>query len=171
MSRPLRIQYPGAWYHVMNRGRRREVIFPAKEIIMNPIDIIISGEYPKIRISGKISPPIQGVKIWILREHTAKLPGHYHIGAKPAFTDQNGEWQQFTNLWRGGSFRIYAIMASGNAERLLEYYRESFDHARKIYRETVDENAASFPDWPFLKSLPTGCIAKDQSIVLENNAA
>ncbi len=27
MSRPLRIEYPGAWYHVMNRGRRREAIF------------------------------------------------------------------------------------------------------------------------------------------------
>lgn len=29
MSRPLRIEYPGAWYHVMNRGRRRERIFSA----------------------------------------------------------------------------------------------------------------------------------------------
>ncbi|MBU1056538.1 MAG: transposase [Proteobacteria bacterium] len=27
MSRPLRIEYPGAWYHVMNRGRRFENIF------------------------------------------------------------------------------------------------------------------------------------------------
>ena len=27
MSRPLRIEYEGAWYHVMNRGRAREVIF------------------------------------------------------------------------------------------------------------------------------------------------
>ena len=27
MSRPLRIQYPDAWYHVMNRGRRGESIF------------------------------------------------------------------------------------------------------------------------------------------------
>lgn len=27
MSRPLRIEYPGAWYHVMNRGRRREDVF------------------------------------------------------------------------------------------------------------------------------------------------
>lgn len=27
MSRPLRIEFPGAWYHVMNRGRRRENIF------------------------------------------------------------------------------------------------------------------------------------------------
>lgn len=27
MARPLRIEYPGAWYHVMNRGRRKEKIF------------------------------------------------------------------------------------------------------------------------------------------------
>ena len=27
MARPLRIEYPGAWYHVMNRGRRAEYIF------------------------------------------------------------------------------------------------------------------------------------------------
>ncbi len=27
MSRPLRIEFSGAWYHVMNRGRRRENIF------------------------------------------------------------------------------------------------------------------------------------------------
>ncbi len=27
MARSLRIEYPGAWYHVMNRGRRREDIF------------------------------------------------------------------------------------------------------------------------------------------------
>ena len=27
MSRPLRIEYPNAWYHIMNRGRRAEKIF------------------------------------------------------------------------------------------------------------------------------------------------
>ena len=27
MARALRIQYPGAYYHVMNRGNRREDIF------------------------------------------------------------------------------------------------------------------------------------------------
>lgn len=30
MSRPLRIQYPDAWYHVMNRGRRGEKVFEGK---------------------------------------------------------------------------------------------------------------------------------------------
>jgi len=27
MSRPLRIEYPDAWYHVLNRGRQGEAIF------------------------------------------------------------------------------------------------------------------------------------------------
>ncbi|MEF8794151.1 transposase [Thiohalorhabdus sp.] len=30
MSRPLRIEYEGAWYHVMNRGRGRQAIFPGE---------------------------------------------------------------------------------------------------------------------------------------------
>ncbi len=30
MSRPLRIAYPNAWNHVMNRGRRAEKIFSDK---------------------------------------------------------------------------------------------------------------------------------------------
>ena len=33
MTRPLRIQYPDAWYHVMNRGRHGESIYDnAKKI-------------------------------------------------------------------------------------------------------------------------------------------
>ncbi len=31
MARKLRIQYPGALYHVMNRGDRREVIFESEQ--------------------------------------------------------------------------------------------------------------------------------------------
>lgn len=27
MARPLRIQYPGAWYHIMNRGTSHQKIF------------------------------------------------------------------------------------------------------------------------------------------------
>ena len=31
MTRPLRIEYKDEWYHVMNRGRRGEVIFKGKD--------------------------------------------------------------------------------------------------------------------------------------------
>jgi hypothetical protein len=40
MSRPLRIQYPGAWYHVMNRGRRGEAIFSEARDYTAFIDLI-----------------------------------------------------------------------------------------------------------------------------------
>ena len=41
MSRPLRIEYPGAWYHVMNRGRRSEVIFSDKKDYSRFLDLLI----------------------------------------------------------------------------------------------------------------------------------
>jgi len=40
MSRPLRIQYPNARYHVMNRGRRGEFIFRKKEDHFAFIDLL-----------------------------------------------------------------------------------------------------------------------------------
>ena len=40
MSRPLRIQYPDAWYHVMNRGRCGENIFTKKEDYVSFIDLL-----------------------------------------------------------------------------------------------------------------------------------
>jgi len=41
MSRPLRIEYPGAWYHVMNRGRRSESIFLDKHDYLMFVDLLI----------------------------------------------------------------------------------------------------------------------------------
>ncbi len=41
MSRPLRIEFPGAWYHVMNRGRRSEAIFSEKEDYSEFLDLLI----------------------------------------------------------------------------------------------------------------------------------
>ena len=40
MSRPLRIQYPDAWYHVMNRARRGQDLFPVKEDMGTFLDLL-----------------------------------------------------------------------------------------------------------------------------------
>ncbi len=40
MSRPLRIQYPNAWYHVMNRGRRGEVVFLEEKDCLEFINLL-----------------------------------------------------------------------------------------------------------------------------------
>lgn len=40
MARPLRIQFPDAWYHVMNRGKRGEHIFTDKGDYLGFIDLL-----------------------------------------------------------------------------------------------------------------------------------
>ena len=53
MSRPLRIEYPGAWYHVMNRGRRAEEIFTERNDYCLFLDLLQeSSELWNIKISA-----------------------------------------------------------------------------------------------------------------------
>lgn len=63
MSRPLRIQYPEAWYHVMNRGRRGESVFLDKrdysvfvELLQEVVDMY------KVRVAAY-----------------CLIPNHYHL--------------------------------------------------------------------------------------------
>ena len=53
MTRPLRIQYPDAWYHVMNRGRNRAQIFSSREDYIAFIELLkdASSLY-KVRIAA-----------------------------------------------------------------------------------------------------------------------
>ena len=53
MARPLRIEYPNAWYHVMNRGRRGEHIFEAKDDYERFINILNEAiELFSLRVSA-----------------------------------------------------------------------------------------------------------------------
>ena len=63
MSRPLRIEYPGAWYHVMNRGRRGEDIYIARNDYRLFIEILQeTAELFKIKIAAY-----------------CLMPNHYHL--------------------------------------------------------------------------------------------
>ena len=47
MARPLRLERAGAWYHVINRGNRRQTVFENDEDCMfdyTSIDVKIDGE-------------------------------------------------------------------------------------------------------------------------------
>ncbi|MDY6857530.1 MAG: transposase, partial [Thermodesulfobacteriota bacterium] len=53
MARPLRIEYPGAWYHVMNRGRRAEKIFHDRNDYQSFVELLEeSSEMWNIRIAA-----------------------------------------------------------------------------------------------------------------------
>ena len=63
MSRPLRIEYPDAWYHVMNRGRRAENIFLDKRDYNIFLELLLeSSEIWNVRIGAY-----------------CLLPTHYHV--------------------------------------------------------------------------------------------
>ena len=53
MSRPLRIQYPNAWYHIMNRGRSRTKIFNTPEDYLAFIELLKEASFLwKVKIAA-----------------------------------------------------------------------------------------------------------------------
>lgn len=63
MSRPLRIEYPGAWYHVMNHGRRGERIFQDNRDFKRFVDLLK-----------------ESTELWNLRVSAyCLMPNHYHL--------------------------------------------------------------------------------------------
>src|SRR5437667_82852 len=71
MSRPLRIEYEGAWYHVMNRGIARQEIYRTAE-----------HRYMFLGLLNEIS-----VKYFIEIHAYCLMDNHYHLLIRTPFTN------------------------------------------------------------------------------------
>jgi REP element-mobilizing transposase RayT len=123
MSRPLRIEYPGAWYHVMNRGRRKEEIFTERNDYRLFIELL------------KESAELFNIKIATY----CLMPNHYHLllhtpdGNLSAFMRQiNGIYTQRFNrahkydgqLFRG-RYKSILIEVESYLLELLRYIHKN----------------------------------------------
>lgn len=119
MSRPLRIQYPGAWYHVMNRGNARQEVFLSQKDYETFLNLL--GE---------------SVELWKIRIHAfSLLPNHYHLlietplgNLSRAMRHIDGVYtQRFNRTWKRdghlfrGRFRAILVEEDAYLVGLLRY--------------------------------------------------
>jgi putative transposase len=137
MSRPLRIQYAGAWYHVMNRGASRQRIFIDEDDRKDFLNLL-----------GEISD------IFTVRIHAyCLLDNHYHLiidtpqaNISRAMRHLNGVYTQRFNRNHGtdGSVfrgRFKAILIDADSY-LLEVVR--YIHLNPV-RANIVETAEQYP--------------------------
>jgi putative transposase len=98
MARPLRIVYPDAWYHIMNRGRRGEPIFIGKKDYQVFIELLKeSSETWNIRMAAY-----------------CLMPNHYHLlvqtpegNVSRAMRHINGVYTQRFNRFHGCDGQLF----------------------------------------------------------------
>ena len=132
MARPLRLQYPDAWYHVMNRGRRKEKIY------LDNKDYYLFIEVLK-----------ETVDMWGLNLAAyCLMPNHYHLlintpagNISRCMRHINGVYTQRFNLRHkidGQLFRgRYKAVLVENDPHLLELLR--YIHRNPVRAGLVEE--------------------------------
>ncbi|MHC1727408.1 MAG: transposase [Syntrophobacteraceae bacterium] len=134
MSRPLRIEFPGAWYHVMNRGRRREQVFED------------DADYHRF-----IALLQESVRLWDVRIAAfCLMPSHYHVlihtplgNLSRCMRHLNGVYTQRYNTAHGCDGQLFrgrfkAILVDGDSY-LLQL-------VRYIHRNPVRAGIADSPE-------------------------
>jgi REP element-mobilizing transposase RayT len=119
MARPLRIEYEGAWYHVMNRGRRAEKIFFEKQDYLMFIELLE-----------------EALQMWNIRIAAyCLMPNHYHILVQTpdgniarSMRHINGVYTQRFNRkhdWDGplfrGRYKSILVSADSHLLQLVRY--------------------------------------------------
>jgi putative transposase len=137
MSRPLRIEYEGAWYHVMNRGRRSDRIFEDRNDYLMFIDVLK-----------------EAAELWDLRIAAyCMMCNHYHVlihtpqgNLSRCMRHINGVYTQRFNRRKGVDGQLFrgrfkSIVVDGDAY-LLELVR--YIHRNPV-RAGVEDHVETYP--------------------------
>lgn len=142
MARPLRIEYPGAYYHVMNRGNRREDIF--------------INDYDREKFLENLSILTERFSIKI---HTyCLMTNHYHLlletpepNLSRAIKWLNGSYATYVNTKRKkgghlfqGRFKSIIVEADEYLKHLSRYIHLNPVRA-KLVKKLSDYKWSSYP--------------------------
>lgn len=168
MSRPLRIQYPNAWYHVMNRGRRGDEVFAEVRDYKAFIDLLREiGEDYNVNVSAY-----------------CLMSNHYHLliqtpdaNISRAMRHLNGVYTQRYNkihhcdgqLFRG-RYKAILVEADSYLLELLRYIHRNpleanlVDNLQKYNWSSHKGYLSKAKKWNWLyKSFPLSLFSKDHA--------
>ena len=98
MPRPPRIDYEGAWHHVMNRGRNREIIFRNDDDLLAFLDELQ-------RVVGRFGVEVHAYSL---------MPNHYHLlvrsvhgNLSDAMQRLGSDYSRRFNLRHGGDGSVF----------------------------------------------------------------
>ena len=137
MARPLRIEYPDAYYHVMNRGRRAEAIFLDVEDYVNFQELLIE------------LTTVYGIRIIAY----CLMPNHYHLflqtpkaNLSESFRHLNGVYTQKFNR----KHQVDGALFRGRFKSILvdkeTYYLELIRYIhRNPLRAGIEKKLGDYP--------------------------
>jgi putative transposase len=160
MSRPLRIEYEGAWYHVMNRGRGRATTFPDERTYQVFLETVAEAQ-ERFRLQ---------VHAYCL------MPNHYHLLVRTPLANLargmrhiDGLYTQRHNrlvgtdgpLFRG---RYKAILVDADAYLLAVsryIHRNPIDGRRPLVGRLEDWSWSSYPAYVGSEKAPAWLVRED----------
>lgn len=137
---------------------------PIQKITINSQQTTLQP-YPRVRLSGEVTPKKAGVNVWLLREDLAQRSGMYFPSAGFTTTNGNGQWEQSVALWKPGPFRVQAVVTTEEYDKFYRLYRIAYDAALNNCQQQNPE-AYWVPGWPYFDALPKASVAADSLVTL-----
>jgi putative transposase len=124
MARPTRIDFPGAWYHVLNRGIEKRVIFRSKVCYERFLKLLSS-------LPGRFGVKLHGY---------ALMPNHYHLQVETpeANLSQAIHWLNVGySVWLNRRYSRVGPLFQGRFKAILHEPTEALVISRYIHLNPV----------------------------------